>query len=279
MISEINNKVFLNKIKNNNYDIQEFYNNLNIIENRKQKRLIYKFTNDEAIFSDLLSHTQSLFNSYLFKIVDLNCGLISSINSKSFSASIVISRTIFETISMVFYINSKLENWLKTNNYFEIYKLLANFSVGIGAVDEIVNYKRIHVNDAIRFFAEEILNFDKKKKDFDKLYLEMYSRMSELSHPAPTSLLVYQNEYVERNEFNNKKINSFSIQSERFQSIFWMITHTFSLLKIFNLILFESDDFKIIKDLKDKKSNIINFYKFNSEEKKKLASLFKNKIF
>ena len=105
MISEINNKVFLNKIKNNNYDIQEFYNNLNIIENRKQKRLIYKFTNDEAIFSDLLSHTQSLFNSYLFKIVDLNCGLISSINSKSFSASIVISRTIFETISMVFYIN------------------------------------------------------------------------------------------------------------------------------------------------------------------------------
>ena len=68
---------------------------------------------------------------------------------------------------MVFYINSKLENWLKTNNYFEIYKLLANFSVGIGAVDEIVNYKRIHVNDAIRFFAEEILNFDKKKKDFD----------------------------------------------------------------------------------------------------------------
>ena len=73
----------------------------------------YKFTSDEDIFYDLLSHTQSLFNAFLFKIVDLNYGLISSINSKSYSSSIVISRTIFEVISMVFYVNDKLEKQLK----------------------------------------------------------------------------------------------------------------------------------------------------------------------
>jgi hypothetical protein len=274
MKNEINNKVFLNDIKNKNFNINEFYNNLSIIENKRHKKLHYKFTNDESIFYDLLSHTESLFNAFLFKIVDLNYGLISSLNSKSYSSCIVISRTIFEVISMIFYVNDKLEKKLKTNNYFEVYKLLVNFSVSIGAVDKIVNYKRIHVNDAIRFFAEEILNFDKKKKDFDKLYLEMYSRMSELSHPAPTSLLVYINENEESNELQTKRSVSFSNQSERFQSTFWMITHTFSLLKILNILLYESDDLKLIKDLKEKKNNIINFYKLNPEEKNKIANLF-----
>ncbi len=274
MKNEINNKVFLNNIKNKNFNINEFYNNLSIIENKRHKKLYYKFKNDESIFYDLLSHTESLFNAFLFKIVDLNYGLISSLNSKSYSSSIVISRTIFEVISMVFYVNDKLEKKLKTNNYFEVYKLLVNFSVSIGAVDKIVNYKRIHVNDAIRFFAEEILNFDKNKKDFDKLYLEIYSRFSELSHPAPTSLLVYENENEESNELETKRSVSFSNQSERFQSTFWMITHTFSLLKILNILLYESDDLKLIKDLKEKKNNIINFYKLNPEEKNKIANLF-----
>jgi hypothetical protein len=276
MTSVITNNDFLNNIKNKNYDIQEYYLNLSTIENKKQKKFSYKFTSDEDIFYDLLSHTQSLFNAFLFKIVDLNYGLISSINSKSYSSSIVISRTIFEVISMVFYVNDKLEKQLKINNYFETYKLLANFSVSIGSIDKIVNYKRIHVNDAIRFFAEEIINFDKKYKDFDKLYLDMYSRLSELSHPAPTSLLVYMNENNESDELQTKRTISFSMQSERFQSTFWMIAHTFSLLKIFNIMLYENEDLQIVKDLKDKKVNIINFYKFNPLEKNKLASLFSN---
>jgi hypothetical protein len=55
-----------------------------------------------------------------------------------------------------------------------------------------------------------------------------------------------------------------------------MIAHTFSLLKIFNIMLYENEDLQIVKDLKDKKINIINFYKFNPLEKNKLASLFSN---
>lgn len=276
MTSVITNKNFLNNIKNHNYDIQEYYLDLSIIENKRQKKFSYKFTSDDDIFYDLLSHTQTLFNTFLFKIVDLNYGLISSINSKSYSSSIVISRTIFEVISMVFYVNDKLDKELKINNYFEIYKLLVNFSVSTGTIDKIINYKRIHVNDAIRFFGEKILNFDKNYKDFDKLYLDMYSRLSELSHPAPTSLLVYINENSESNDLQTKRTVSFSMQSERFQSTFWMIAHSFKLLKIFNLILYENEDMQIVKDLKDKKINIINFYKFNPAEKNKLASLFSN---
>lgn len=276
MTSVITNKDFLNNIKNHNYDIQEYYLNLSFIENKRQKRFSYKFTGDDDIFYDLLSHTQTLFNSFLFKIVDLNYGLISSINSKSYSSSIVISRTIFEVISMMFYVNDKLEKELKINNYSEIYKLLVNFSVSFGLIDKIVNYKRIHVNDAIRFFGEKILNKDKKYKDFDKLYLDMYSRLSELSHPAPTSLLVYINENNEIDELQKKRTISFSMQSERFQSIFWMIAHSFKLLKIIELILYENEDMQIVKDLNDKKINIINFYKLNPVERIKLASLFRN---
>jgi hypothetical protein len=98
--------------------------------------------------------------------------------------------------------------------------------------------------------------------------------MSELSHPAPTSLLVYTNENQESNELQTKRSVSFSNQSERFQSTFWMITHTFSLLKILNILLYENDDLKLIKDLKEKKNIIINFYKLNPEEKNKIANLF-----
>jgi len=272
---EIKDKSFLNYLKSTKVDFERAISDINILDKKRKKRISYKSSQEESYYGDLYNHSETLFNGFLFKIVDLYNGLIASINNQSYASAITISRTLIEVIAMQFYCKQKIIKALENKNYNEIYKLLINFSVSAGITYLAKEYKRVHVNDALRVFADEFLNNDGKFKNLNKTILDYYGFMSELSHPAPSSLLIYSNSSTINKDTYVEKRDSFSFASDRIKTEgFRVISIMFFLPTLINEIILSSIEKEIFEKLISLKNEIILHYKLNLTEIEKLRSLY-----
>ena len=216
-----------NKTEDQSNIIQTFEESLLKLQNSLEKRINNK--------NSINSHYKTIhffFNLYListkYKFVDLSIGLISCINSKSFGSALTISRSILENVTMLGLKVHNFSELLKKKNFLKLSRELFMMNVPDYAKKLFDDYKRTHVNDALRYYDDYI-------NSKEKTIFNIYGSISERVHPSPDSFMMYQ----ELNELkNNVKQVSFSQNSEYIQNtiynvLVFMIVHINSVINEF----------------------------------------------
>ena len=169
---------------------KDFYLNLEALEKSIKKRVTTNFRNkseSETVYLNLKSIIDGHYNATKIKFSDLFKGYISCINSESYSGAIIISRAILENTAMLHFLGNEISKKLEKKDYMSFCKILINYTVSLWSRDRISVYQRTHINDALRHYSATDFSSNKSSSDIFKIY----DPLSELSHPAPTSFMMY----------------------------------------------------------------------------------------
>ena len=239
--------------------LKSFEYNIEELENSLEKRITNKIDNHDSIpYINIKHFLDRYLNATKFKFVDLSNGLVSCINSRSFSGALTISRTILENVAMLHLKSSEFIKCLENKKYVKLLHELLKMNVRYQKTYRVKDYKRTHINDALRHFNRKL------GKDDDVFYL--YDNISERVHPSPSSFMMYIDT---NNKKENRYQNSFSLNSKDIQGFY-----SFIALTMVDIVLTIQDLYpKIQKDLinylKDSKLEIDIHFKNNSADNKK----------
>tara|TARA_B100000787_G_C16147657_1_gene275024 strand:- start:162 stop:1031 length:870 start_codon:yes stop_codon:yes gene_type:complete len=272
----LNNKIFLDYFKSKSeIDISIFQTCFEKIENSRQKRFQLKTLGSEyPVYHNFEMCLLPYINSSKFKFVDLYQSIIASINIKSYGSALILSRAILEHFSMLVYLTDKLENYLDKKEYLNFAKILFTTGVDHQAKDILKEYKRIHVYDALRYFSRYIEKLSNKTKNSISI-MHLYDSMSEMTHPAPTSLLMYETNTTKTNSYNDLVTNhSFSFNSVRIHDrIFPLITMVINLSGLLMGDVYPKIEKNLLEKFKNNKEIINLYFKNNPEEGLKILNL------
>ena len=288
---KFNNKLFeryfiKHHLKPSNSDLDYFYSCLETLERLKNKKFLFGITSQEmmttgTLILDIEKDLQLTLNGFTYKIVDLFSGIISSVNSTSYSSALAISRSLLEHCAMLILKYERFLKFLNDGNYAKLSKELAYWSVDYKEKEILLDSKRTHVNDALRHFAKYISEHNDLPYT-EKDILKEYDEFSEMTHPASISLLMYHTftREVTQDDDNSQGIGeqfNFSENSERIQS------------RVFNLIawpilffahcltrdIYPNIAIKTLQVFFDQRESMIDFFKNNPE----IAKNLQNQIF
>ena len=264
-MEKITNKQFIDYLRNQDKEIGEgnllksFEDIIEEFENSIKRRITNKIDNHDSIpYINIKHFLDRYLNATKFKFVDLSNGLVSCINSRSFSGALTISRTILENVAMLHLKSSEFIKCLENKKYVKLLHELLKMNVRYQKTYRVKDYKRTHINDALRHFNRKL------GKDDDAFYL--YDNISERVHPSPSSFMMYIDT---NNKKENRYQNSFSLNSKDIQGFY-----SFIALTMVDIVLTIQDLYpKIQKDLinylKDSKLEIDIHFKNNSADNKK----------
>ena len=282
-MEKISNKVFtqflesfIKKTKNSQeFDLlKNFEIGTEKLENSIERRITNSESSQELYYFNFNHHIETHYNSTKIKFVDLYKGLISCINSGSFSGALVISRTILENISMLDYLSSKFIKLFNDKNYIKLLKELLNLSVPSWDTEKVEDYRRTHVNDALRHYSKKLFENKSEKEIF-----KIYDTVSEMSHPAATSFLMYNSNSITEKNNKLKQQTSFSQNSK---NIHEKVLPPISMMLLYPSLLVDELYPQIQKDLidniKNSKFEINSHFKLNPEDAIKYNELIKNLI-
>ena len=175
---------------------------------------------------------------------------------------------------MLVYLTEKLENYLDKKEYLKFAKILFTTGVDHQAKDILKEYKRIHVYDALRNFSSYISKLSNKPNKSVSV-MDLYDSMSEMTHPAPTSLLMYESNETKNNRYNDLiTYHSFSFNSIRIQDrIFPLIAMVINLSGLLTMHVYPNIEKKLVEKFKNKKEDIDLYFKNNPDEGKKILNL------
>ena len=266
IVEKITNKQFIDYLRNQDKEIGEgsvlksFEDNIEEFENSIEKRITNKINNNDSIpYINIKHFLDRYLNATKFKFVDLSNGLVSCINSRSFSGALTISRTILENVAMLHLKSSEFIKCLDNKKYVKLLHELLKMNVRNQKTYRVKDYKRTHINDALRYFSKKL-----GKDDDDTFYL--YDNISERVHPSPSSFMMYIDT---SNKKENKYQNSFSLNSKDIQGLYSFIALTMVDIVITIEDLYPKIQKDLINFLKDSKLEIDIHFKNNSADNKK----------
>ena len=279
-MEKILNKIFIQysqshfNDKENNL-IENFQSNLEKLENLIEKRIKHNYDSEEAVYYNILHHIETHINATKIKFIDLYKGYIFCINSNSYSGALVISRTLLENISMLDFLSMRLIKLVESRDYIKIIKELLNLSVPSWQTFKVDDYRRTHVNDALRHFSKSTAFKEKSEKEIFKIY----DPISEMSHPSPSSFLMYQ---TTSNNIENDKIkfqtsfsqNSENIHEKVFPPISWVLVYPDILINK----LYPKIQKELIDEIKKKELEIHLHFKNNTHDSEKYNDLVRNLV-
>ncbi len=222
-MEKIINKQFIDFLKSNDKKIQQknknstrgnilkdFETNIEILETLVEKRINNKNDEDSCCYNNIRFLLRTYINATKFKFIDLTKGLISCVNSGSYSGALVISRTILENVAMLDFKSSEFEKILINKKYLKLLKELLIVNVKDYQKYKVKDYKRTHINDALRHYNKN------QKKDIFRIY----DPISERVHPSPSSFLMYQESTTIKESYQQV---SFSHNSEEIHEVIFSI--------------------------------------------------------
>jgi len=280
-MEKISNKVFI-KYANSHFNNKEldlfniFQTNLEKLETLIERRITHTYGSEESVYLSIIHHIETYFNSTKMKFVDLYRGYISCINSQSYSSTLLISRTLLENISMLDYLSTKFIKLIRDKNYIKLIQELANLSVPSWRTELVENYKRTHINDALRHFSTTTAFKEKSENEIFKI---MYDPISEMSHPSASSFLMYQSHNnLIKNEMT-KFQTSFSQNNEKihgkvFPVISWVLVYPYLLIEE----LYPKVQKDLIDAIKNSKLEIDIHFKNNLDDLIKYNEIIKNLV-
>jgi hypothetical protein len=267
-MEKITNKKFIDFLRSEDKKILDgkesillgFEHNINELENLIEKRIINKIDHEDSIpYINIKHFLERYINATKFKFIDLSAGLVSCINSGSFSGALTISRTVLENIAMLHLKTSEFIKLLNNKNYVKLLHELLKMNVKSHSAERrIKDYKRTHVNDALKHFS--------KKFDSGEFTRNLYDNVSERVHPSPSSFMMYIDSMKKS---KNKYQNSFSFNSKDIQGHYSFIALTLVDIVYTVESIYPDIQKDLIDLLKNSKLSIEMYFKHNSEDNKK----------
>jgi len=230
-MEKIRNKKFIDYLRSQDKEIQaerkdatrgdvlkSFENNIEKLETLVEKRINNKKDEDSGPYNNIKFLLRRYINATKFKFIDLTKGLISCVNSGSYSGALVISRTILENVAMLDLKRAEFNKLLINKKYLKLLKELLMVNVKDYQTYKVKDYKRTHINDALRHY---------NKKDRERDIFKIYNPISERVHPSPSSFLMYQETMIIKESYSQVSFshNSQELQGAIFGIIGLMLTH------------------------------------------------------
>ncbi len=230
-MEKIRNKKFIDYLRSQDKEIQaerkdatrgdvlkSFENNIEKLETLVEKRINNKKDEDSGPYNNIKFLLRRYINATKFKFIDLTKGLISCVNSGSYSGALVISRTILENVAMLDLKRAEFNKLLINKKYLKLLKELLMVNVKDYQTYKVKDYKRTHINDALRHY---------NKKDRERDIFKIYNPISERVHPSPSSFLMYQEIMIIKESYSQVSFshNSQEVQGAIFGIIDLMLTH------------------------------------------------------
>ena len=230
-MEKIRNKKFIDYLRSQDKEIQaerkdatrgdvlkSFENNIEKLETLVEKRINNKKDEDSGPYNNIKFLLRRYINATKFKFIDLTKGLISCVNSGSYSGALVISRTILENVAMLDLKRAEFNKLLINKKYLKLLKELLMVNVKDYQTYKVKDYKRTHINDALRHY---------NKKDRERDIFKIYNPISERVHPSPSSFLMYQEIMIIKESYSQVSFshNSQEVQGAIFGIIGLMLTH------------------------------------------------------
>ena len=230
-MEKIRNKKFIDYLRSQDKEIQaerkdatrgdvlkSFENNIEKLETLVEKRINNKNDEDSGPYNNIKFLLRRYINATKFKFIDLTKGLISCVNSGSYSGALVISRTILENVAMLDLKRAEFNKLLINKKYLKLLKELLMVNVKDYQTYKVKDYKRTHINDALRHY---------NKKDRERDIFKIYNPISERVHPSPSSFLMYQETMIIKESYSQVSFshNSQEVQGAIFGIIGLMLTH------------------------------------------------------
>ena len=230
-MEKIRNKKFIDFLRSQDKEIQakrkdatrgdvlkSFENNIEKLETLVEKRINNKKDEDSGPYNNIKFLLRRYINATKFKFIDLTKGLISCVNSGSYSGALVISRTILENVAMLDLKRAEFNKLLINKKYLKLLKELLMVNVKDYQTYKVKDYKRTHINDALRHY---------NKKDRERDIFKIYNPISERVHPSPSSFLMYQEIMTRKESYSQVSFshNSQEVQGAIFGIIGLMLTH------------------------------------------------------
>jgi len=280
-MEKIRNKKFIDYLRSQDKEIQaerkdatrgdilkSFENNIEKLETLVEKRINNKKDEDSGPYNNIKFLLRRYINATKFKFIDLTKGLISCVNSGSYSGALVISRTILENVAMLDLKRAEFNKLLINKKYLKLLKELLMVNVKDYQTYKVKDYKRTHINDALRHY----------NKDRERDIFKIYNPISERVHPSPSSFLMYQEIMIIKESYSQVSFshNSQEVQGAIFGIICLMLTH---------ISIIVEDHYPLIKKelidiLENYKLSIEVYFQNNisdSEEHDKLLKYFNTK--
>jgi|TARA_Y100000294_G_C8511747_1_gene319115 hypothetical protein len=189
------------------------------LENLYEKKLVKINTSIQTDFGEsiMFCNYKHEINSYknltYFRLYDLGTSLTPTIENKNYTAAVLISRGIFETILITSFRLFRLEKFINKKDWKSLHIEILNFKfVPSWKEDEdsdinwdkaFPHIKKFHINDAIRVFSK--ISDDEIYKKVEKKLFEDYSEMSDISHPNQANRSLYINQRDQMNLIKYEK--------------------------------------------------------------------------
>lgn len=151
------------------------------------------------------------FNSTYFRISELFESLDNLVSKNNYLASIIIIRHLYETLTQLFYVIEKIENYIDNRDFEGFYKLTR-----LIAFERKELKKPIHVHDYLRYFKKNYRKITPSTQDFSILSDENYIKASNISHPSSEGSINFYGSFYENNHrylfTKNQKISKSWLQ-------------------------------------------------------------------
>lgn len=261
-------------------EVYEEHNNLVYLIEKKTKTKINNLEahNIGSVVFNLEHGLHQYADTLVYKFVDLINSFISSINSRSFSGAIVVSRALYEHFAMFALKTLEHKKYLNEKNYLKLSRELAYWGVSSHDSEIAVKYKRTHIMDAIRYLNEYFRSDLEQNPNLgENFYEDLYNQLSNSTHPASNSLLMYAKKIDE-------KWNSSGYKAEMIYSFDVDNQYLYNIGYIFNLIsnylvsdLFPKYIDKVLKNFDENRDYIVKFFTLNPNHAKEILDLTINK--
>ena len=218
------NKNFLGWLNKNNKKnvIDDFAKSLKNLEEARLVKIDTKESEDGNLhlYNEFSHEIKSYKNLLYFRLFDLGSSLLPLIDKKNYTTSVLICRSIFETILIFMFRIVRLSDRINNKNWKSLYIEIMNFKFVPSWKDEsdidwnkvFPHIKKFHINDAIRTFSKT-MESNKGKKVEDLLFKD-YTLMSEISHPNQANRSLYLNardNLDEETGVNKRRRHNFSV--------------------------------------------------------------------
>lgn len=210
------------------------------------------------LFNFFNHETSSFKNLIYFRLYDLGTSLIPLIEKKNYTTSVIICRSIFETILIFMFRMLRINDRIDRNDWKSLYIEILNFRFEPSWKDnDDINWekvfphlKKFHINDAIRSFSKVLE--PKKSEVVEKILFDDYANMSNISHPNQAN----QNLYINRRD----KINLDTKEKKTLRDNFSVNHADKTVFPIFvkqieMFLIFDKNVYWVMEEFKEKLEN------------------------
>lgn len=196
-MSKITDQKFINFFEKKYRNLDEVYEEHKALESYIKKKTIIKMNSTEAhkvgsVVFNLEIGIEQYRDMIVYKFKDIINSIIISINAKSYSGAYILVRALMEHFAMFALKINRYSKLIHEDNYLKLSKELIYWGISADEASISPTHKRTHIMDAIRFLKDYFYKHWKEHPDDSESYYEdLYSVLSNFTHPASDSLLIY----------------------------------------------------------------------------------------